>query len=47
MATGANNQMPDLLSRPPLSDVPGADIDDPFPDDSPSRPRIDAPEDQY
>ena len=34
---GANHQLPDALSRLPLSDEPGTDVDDSFPDDSSTR----------
>lgn len=32
VATGGNHQLPDALSRLPLSDAPGTDIDNSFPD---------------
>ena len=34
---GANNQIMDALSRLPLNDAPGTDIDNSFPDDSSTR----------
>ena len=34
---GANHQLPDALSRLPLGDAPGTDIDDSFPDDYSTR----------
>ena len=32
-----NHQLPDALSRLPIGDTPGADVDDSFPDDSSTR----------
>ena len=34
---GANHQLPDALSRLPIGDAPGADVDGSFPDDSSTR----------
>ena len=37
VAIGANHQLPDVLSKLPLGDVSGADVEDSFPDDPPIR----------
>ena len=34
---GVNHQRPDALSRLPIEDAPGADVDDSFPDESSTR----------